>query len=225
MAIECYSGTPGSGKSYDVARHLIDLYHSHKHVICNFPVNEKLVKKHRKNFPNAQTIYLDNADITVDYFVAFAHKYHKIGVENQCYVYIDEAQILVNCRDFAAKDRMSLIAFFSQHRHYGYNFILITQSIRMIDRQIRNLVETEVVHRKINNYGIGGKIITLLLWRPVFAAVSKWTGGNGLVTNREHFIFQASTAKLYDSYRIFNDLGDRDPEAIKRLLSCGISQT
>ena len=47
----------------------------------------------------------------------------------------------LNCRDFGRKDRNAWVTFFSQHRKLGFNIILITQSDRMLDKQIRSLVE------------------------------------------------------------------------------------
>ena len=76
---------------------------------------------------------------------------HKIGKEGQTLVVIDECQIIFNCRDFGRKDRNAWVTFFAQHRKLGFNVILITQSDRMLDRQIRSLVEEEVKHRKLNN--------------------------------------------------------------------------
>ena len=51
---------------------------------------------------------------------------------------IGEAQILFNSRDWGSNSnkRMAWIKFFSQHRKYGYNFIMIAQFDKMIDRQI-----------------------------------------------------------------------------------------
>lgn len=63
----------------------------------------------------------------------------------------------------------------------GFNVILISQSDRMLDRQIRALIETEVRHRKLNNYGFGGMFLTLLTFgRTWFIAIDYWYGGNRL---------------------------------------------
>ena len=43
------------------------------------------------------------------------------------------------------------MTFFSQHRKLGFNIILITQSDRMLDKQIRSLVEDEVKHALDDN--------------------------------------------------------------------------
>ena len=38
---------------------------------------------------------------------------------------------------------------FSQHRKLGYRVILIAQFDRMLDRQIRSVLEYEYIHRKV----------------------------------------------------------------------------
>lgn len=66
---------------------------------------------------------------------------------------------------------MEWIKFFTQHRKLGYNFIVISQSDRMIDKQIRSLFEYEIKHRKVNNFKIGK-----LLPMSTFVGVSYWYG-------------------------------------------------
>ena len=89
----------------------------------------------------------------------------------QTLIIIDEAQLIFNSRDWNGKngDRMQWIKFFSQHRKYGYNIILIAQFDRMIDRQIRSLVEYEVAHMKMSNF-------FKFLPFTSFMAVMRWYG-------------------------------------------------
>jgi len=151
MSISLYTGTPGSGKSFHAAKDIEHRMRRGGTLICNFPVNTGFVKKCR-----AQVEYWDNSELTAERLVAYALEHHKIGKEGQALVVIDECQIIFNCRDFGRKDRNAWVTFFSQHRKLGFNIILITQSDRMLDKQIRSLVEDEVKHRKLNNYGFGG---------------------------------------------------------------------
>ena len=120
-------------------------------------------------------------------------------------VIIDECQIIFNCRDFGRKDRGAWVTLFSQHRKLGFNFILITQNDRMLDKQIRALVETEVRHRKLNNYGFGGLLISLtgMTW---FVAIEYWYGGNKLMLSKQIFAYHKKYSKVYDSYKLFSDM-------------------
>lgn len=193
--IYLYSGTPGSGKSLHVAR---DIYYrlnynrKYPNVIANFPINEKMIKNKKANF-----IYKDNSELNVNFLVNYAVSNHMMGVENQTLVVIDEAQVIWNSRDWQRKNRMEWVKFFSQHRKFGYNFIFVTQYDRMLDRQIRSLVEYEVKHRKVNNFKIGR-----LFPVPVFAAVTYWYGVNEKISV-EFFIYRKKWGKFYDSYGSF----------------------
>lgn len=202
MSITLYTGTPGSGKSFHAAK---DIVHRLKHgggLICNFPVNENYVRK-----PKAHVEYWDNSELTAARLVSYALEHHEIGKEGQTLVVIDECQIIFNCRDFGRKDRNAWVTFFSQHRKLGFNVLLITQSDRMLDKQIRSLVEDEEKHRKLNNYGFGGMILSLLtLGRTWFISIRYWYGGNKLKLGSSIFPFYKRLGNVYDSYKLFTDM-------------------
>lgn len=201
--ISLYSGTPGSGKSLHASRDIIRWCKRGKGVICNFPVTMEKVKK-AKTTP----LYLDNSELTVKALVEYARKNHKVGKEGQTLVVIDECQVKFNSRDFNKKDRMDWVVFFTQHRKYGFDFILIAQYDRMIDKQIRCLIENEYKHRKLNNYGFGGGVLTLLtLGRSWFIAIEYWYGGNKLKLSEEVFAYRKVYGTIYDTFALFSDEG------------------
>lgn len=200
--IDLYTGTPGSGKSLHAARCIINRLKSGGGLICNFPVNEAVVKK-----PKAHVEYWDNSELSADRLVRYAMDHHKIGLEGQTLVVVDECQLIFSCRDFGRKDRNAWITLFSQHRKLGYNFILITQSERMLDKQIRSMIETETRHRKLNNYGLGGWLLCLFLGNTSwFMAIEYWSGGNKLKLSSTMFCYRKKYGQAYDSYRLFSDL-------------------
>lgn len=183
--------TPGSGKSYHATKdiHTKLRKRSKNRVIANFSF-----KTESPNF-----LYKDNSEITVEFLVDYASIYHKYGVEGQTLVVIDEAGTLFNCRDWGtnSKKRMDWIKFFSQHRKFGFNFILISQFDKMIDKQIRMLIEYEVSHMKINNY---------FMFLPItaFLAVEHWYGQK-LKTGHQVIIYSKRIASLYNSYQMFEN--------------------
>lgn len=201
MSITLYSGTPGSGKSYHAASEIWNwLRFKDRGLICNFPLNGKILKERKR----CRFDYVDNRDLTVDFLKDYASIYHKVGVERQTLVVIDEAQVLFNARTFAAKNRQEWCTFFSQHRKYGYDFILIAQYDRMLDRQIRCLLEYEVRHRKLNNYGFGGFFLSLFTGLSTwFIAIEYWYGGNGLKLDSSMIKFSKRKADIYNSYELF----------------------
>lgn len=191
-----YSGTPGSGKSLHVARDIYFRLNRNKkypNVIANFMVSEKMIKNKKAKF-----IYKDNSELTVEFLLNYAMENHKIGVENQTLVVVDECSVIWNAREWMKdKDRMEWLKFFVQHRKLGYNFILIAQTDRQIDRQIRSLFEYEVKHRRVNNFKIGQLIPV-----PVFAAITYWYGVNERL-GVEFFTYRKKWGKFYDSYGTF----------------------
>lgn len=197
-----YTGTPGSGKSVHASRDIITRLRQGGRLIANFPINEKAVGK-CKSHPE----YWDNSELTVERLVQYAVKNHKVGKEGQTLVIVDECQVKFNCRDMQRKDRADWVNFFTQHRKLGFDFILITQFDRMVDRQIRSLVETEVKHRKLNNYGAGGIILSLLTgFSKWFIAIEYWYGGNRLKLSQKVFRYKGQYGKICDSYRLFADM-------------------
>lgn len=206
--IYLYSGTPGSGKSYhavvDIVRKLGRK--SKNRVIANFPLSGKKITDKFE--------YWDNSDITISRLMNYARQYHKLGVEGQCLIVIDEAQCIFNSRDWNGKgvlhsalkrqpdSRMDWIKFFSQHRKFGYNVILIAQSDKMLDKQIRSLIEYDVKHIKMNN--------GFFFFLPTsFLAVEKWYGQR-MKLGQEVIWYHKRVAAMYDSYALFDTLTDTD---------------
>lgn len=195
MAIYLYTGTPGSGKSYNVARDINNKLKLKKnnHVLANFQIdlnNKRLFKKGKKYNFN----YFNSLTVTPNYFVEYFKENLVRGTEGQALIIFDEAQLIFNSREWQTnKDRMSWIQFFSQHRKFGYNVILITQNDRMIDRQIRSLAEYQVVHRKVNNFKFGFLPIT------IFISIQKWYGIKETI-RKEFFVYNKKIGGIYDSY-------------------------
>lgn len=72
-----------------------------------------------------------NSELTAKRLVEHALEHHKIGVEGQTMVIIDECQIIFNCRDFGRKDRGAWVTLFPQHRklnNYSFGGLLISLS-------------------------------------------------------------------------------------------------
>ena len=167
--IRLYSGTPGSGKSLHNARDVINRSRVGKPVIGNFPCD-------LKKYPKAKYTYVPNHQLNPDFLIKYSREYFagKKIKEGALLVVIDECQLLFNSRDWQQKGRNEWLSFFTQHRKYGYDVTLIAQFDRMIDRQIRGVIEYEYIHRKMSNYGIGGKIMSLLFGGNTFVVVQMW---------------------------------------------------
>lgn len=197
--IYLYSGTPGSGKSLHTARDILDALKVKKlPVIANFDINPD-TRGYEERFT-----YRDNMSLTPDFLVEFSEDYfqgRKVR-EDKILLVIDESQLVFNSRNWNQGQRMAWIEFFSQHRHFGYKVILIAQFDRMIDRQIRSLVEIEVNHRKMGNFGLKGLLLSLPFCGRLFLAISYYYGlkekvGTSFLLPRKRYF------RLYDSYSRF----------------------
>lgn len=154
--ITIYSGSVGSGKSYHALELGLEWVTKRKHVIANFPVlppKKFFGKMHERVWEARMSRWHFEDEITPELLMARSFENGWFGKESQCLVVIDESGIVFNSRDWqsASKERVKWIKFLSQSRKFGYDFILVAQSDRMIDKQIRGLVEYEVKHLKANN--------------------------------------------------------------------------
>lgn len=202
--IYLYTGTPGSGKSYHAAEVVDRALRRGIPVIANFEVNLN-PKKHKAEF-----VMIDTLDMTPEIFMRYAEEHFKPGRnEHQGVIIIDEAQIPFNSREGLNRNRMKWISFFSKHRHYFYDIILITQHDRMLDRQIRSLVETEYKHRKLTNFGAKGWFM-IVIFHKMFVAVQYWYPIQEKVS-AEFFNLRKSVCKLYDTFKRFEKSADETP--------------
>ena len=207
--ISLYSGTPGSGKSCHAAREIaLRLQRKDSVVIGNFYFNIKAVKKCKGVY-----LYVPNHRLDPDKLLRFSRRLSKhLGRrlrEGEVKIYIDEAQLLFNSREYASPDRRAWLSFFSQHRHYGYDVILLAQFDRMLDRQIRGLIEYEHVHRKVANSGLMGAFVSFLFRGNLFVCIEKWYPIKETIET-SFFFTSKYIYGLYDSYNHF-ELVDEKP--------------
>ena len=155
MAITLMSGTPGSGKSLHAVFEALDWLKLGRNLITNFPLDwHKKLKKIKGDYQ-----FWRNSEITPKHLIEYAREHHKPGTKPQTLVIVDEASIIFNARDFGRKDRMEWIYFLANHRHFNFDIILIAQNDKMLDKQIRGLIEYDVKHRSLSNFNF----ITLLI--------------------------------------------------------------
>ena len=195
--ITLYSGTPGSGKSLHIAKDIRDRAYLGKPTIANFPA--ELSRYKRANYT-----YCPNDELTPEYLEAYSREYfknHKFK-EGAILLVIDECQLLFNAREWQQTGRAQWLSFFTQHRKFGYNIVLIAQFDRMIDRQIRSLIEYEYIHRKASNYGVGGIIFSLCSGGNLFIAVHMWYPLKAKIGS-EFFHARKKYWSIYDSYATF----------------------
>ncbi|MGB9856351.1 MAG: zonular occludens toxin domain-containing protein [Caldisericum exile] len=210
--IYLYSGTPGTGKSYHSLLTALRWINRKKIVIANFPI-----KTDRENF-----IYKEVIDVKD--LLEISMKYGLYKKESSALLIVDEAGIIYNSRDFMQnmKRRNDWIKFYSQHRKFGYDVVLVAQDDRMIDRQIRNMIEVEIKHLTILN-----EILSLL---PIKITVTKWYQFKNMRGSVGFIVLLNKYFKMYDTMRMFDIDIDKlkkelldykiiDSESAKRLIA------
>lgn len=199
-----FEGTPGSGKSLHTARCLYMWLKKGKPVICNFDINLSLIKTAKKK----EFVFKNNSDLTPAFLIEYAKEYAKAHgghvKEGSLILVIDECQLLFNSRDWGRGDRSDWLHFFTLHRHLGYDIILVAQFDRMIDRQIRSLIEYTYIHRKVSNFGWKGKFISMFALGNLFVCVKVWYPLKEKVGS-EFFRAKKRYYRLYDTYLLFPD--------------------
>ena len=202
--IKLFSGTPGSGKSLHTAEKIFYALRAGRPVICNFDINLSFVRGRKKR--NVNFTYLPNDLISVSFLERFSMDYFKDRKmkEDWILLILDEAQLMFNAREWDAKGRKDWLSFFTQHRKYGYEIILVAQFDRMLDRQIRSLIEYEFIHRKVSNFGVWGKIFSMFFLGKLFVAVQMWYPLRERI-GAEWFVCKPRFFRLYDTYKNFGN--------------------
>lgn len=95
----------------------------------------------------------------------FARNFHERNKngdikEHQTLICIDECQDIFNTRTWNRADRLDWCSFFRMHRHLGYDCILASQDDKVVDKQIRAVLQSRVTHRNVKNL----KVIGFFLW-------------------------------------------------------------
>lgn len=200
--ISLYSGTPGSGKSLHMAMNLYWWIRAGKPCICNFALATDKIK-----FSKPQDFHFVNEEqLTPSYLIQFAkERIEKNGgvKEGSILLVIDECQRIFNARDWGQKGRGEWLTFFTLHRHLGYDIVLIAQFDRMLDRQIRSLIEYEYIHRKVSNFGWKGKLLSCFALGNLFVTVKVWYPMKEKVGS-EFFRAKKMYYGLYDTFATFD---------------------
>lgn len=211
--IELYSGTPGSGKSLHAAREIRERLRSRKKrvVLGNFFIDRPACGKGKGVY-----LYVSNHRLTPGRLLSFARRYAQhLGrrlKEGELLLVIDEAQLLFNAREWQNLARAGWLSFFSQHRHYGYDIILVTQFDRMLDRQVRGLIEYDTVHRKVARAGTIGAVLGFLTGGSMFVCVKQWYPIHEKVESH-FFLGRKNLYAVYDSYNHLEAPGEKQPAA------------
>jgi len=157
-------GKPGGGKSYEaVVNHIIPTVTKDKRkIITNLPLNID-------HFCNVFGEYCRDLIEVIDGQFhnygnerPFSKKDHYLQYENwqneqgqKVYFYIDECHLAMP----STGTEKELTEFFSMHRHYGFDIMLITQNFRKVNRDVRDMVQLSYRCIKKSHMGQDDKYI------------------------------------------------------------------
>jgi zona occludens toxin (predicted ATPase) len=149
--IIAFTGTPGSGKTYDAVRKIIENLKMGRVVFTNIegmdsPECLEMIK---------MVTGLNDHGLTCKLFFFEQDQLEDFWnhVVPSCLIVLDEVQNIFNSREWQSQKNVGFNAWASVHRHHGYDVVLITQSIMRIDTAVRALVEWTYIYRKINFFG------------------------------------------------------------------------
>ena len=153
--------------------------------------------------PENRYTYLDGL---YSYAMQFHERDRKGNIkEHQTLLVFDECQELFNNRNWAKKDRLDWIAFFREHRKYGFDVYLISQDDKVIDKQVRAVLQFRVEHRSVKNYKLAGKLLAFLRGGQLFV----WIMSNYQIRGKDarlcsEFFTGKKFYDFYNSYQTFH---------------------
>ena len=200
--LSVYTGTPGTGKSLHVCEDIKQALHSGRHVITNFEFRDDLIK-HKGEFLYLPNKKLKYPDFFYDY--GLSHNVRPDGsvIMGNTLVVIDECQNLFDARQWNTPGRREWNEFAAQHRKYGFDIILITQSKKSLDKRLLANTEFEVEHRNMKHYKALGLILSLFFMGHLFVWVKRYLATKEKVSSK-WFIGSKRKFKYYNSFKIFD---------------------
>ena len=151
LMIIFFDGTPGSGKSYEAVKKIVDNLRMGRKVYTNIEgMNDP------KCIEAIKAIY-NIGDYDIFNNLAFLED-EKIKnfwehVDEGALIVIDEAHKFFNVRDWQSEKNNKFAVWASTHRHHGYDVVLVTVDISRVDTSVRQLTEWTYRFKKANFFG------------------------------------------------------------------------
>lgn len=186
-----YAGTPGSGKSYEAVKKILDNLKLGRRIYTNIdglqnPKCREMIKAYTgmDDFQlQTQLIHYTDAEMQIFWTT----------VEDGSMIVMDECHKLFSNRDWNSDSNRKFTDWASTHRHYGFDVVLITQSMEKLDKHARSLLEWTYFFRKKNQFGgLVKKQYT------VFAYQNDETKGKPMTVN--HRVYNSAVFACYQSY-------------------------
>jgi len=186
-----FTGTPGSGKSYEAVKKILDNLMLNRVVYTNIdgifdPECQEMIKSYcgLSDLALFRLLRPIEADQIQNFWM---------HVEPGALIVLDEIHKHFSNRDWQKEENKAFGFWASTHRHHGYDVVLITQNIERVDAAVRSLLEWNYVYRKVNFLGAVVKRSYLC-----YAYSGDDTSGKPLATDRRSY--HPSIFRCYKSY-------------------------
>ncbi|MEZ9897606.1 zonular occludens toxin domain-containing protein [Vibrio breoganii] len=190
--IYAITGRPGGGKSYEaVAFHILPALKDGRKVVTNVTLNIDYLKTVLGDEVESLVVLVDGQ---LDQFGSTTRPFSQLqdyqdewrNESGQAPLFvIDEAHMSLPCRGCSVE----VLEWYSMHRHYGADIILMTQNIRKVHRDIKDMVE--VHYYCVKNTALGSN-------KSYTRKVKN--GANGEVLNENIRKYQEKFFKFYQSH-------------------------
>ena len=186
-----FTGTPGSGKTYEAVKKILDNMVKNRVVYTNIegifdPECQEMIKGYM-GFSDL-ALYRLLKPLEPDQIQDFWNH-----VEPGALVVLDEIHKWFSNRDWKDEKNKQFGYWASTHRHNGFDLVLITQNIERVDAAVRSLLEWNYVYRKVNFLGTAVKRSYLC-----YSYGGEDTHGKPLATNKR--TYRPAIFRCYKSY-------------------------
>lgn len=166
--IVAFVGSPGSGKSYEAVKKIVQNLAVGRCVYTNIEgMDEKqpqemikaLIDMDDKRFH--ELFHFLTQEQTMRFFMSERTEIDpetgiKTAIPNCKHgslIVLDEVHKNFSNRDWNTEANKKFANWASTHRHYGYDVVLITQDIEKVEKHARSLIEWTYFYRKVNFFG------------------------------------------------------------------------
>lgn len=146
-----FAGTPGSGKSYEAVKKILDNLQMGRVVYTNIDGMFS---------PECLEAIKGVCDLSDLALIKQFHKFDQdqmsdfwMHVQPGSLIVLDEVQKVFSSREWQSEKNKEFASWASTHRHQGFDVVLISQQMERIDGAVRGLLEWTYVFRKINFFG------------------------------------------------------------------------
>lgn len=159
MTMYAIIGRPGSGKSYEAVRYHIYLaLKSGRKVVTNIPLNiewfvTKIGEEVRELIELKEMSFAYDKNTVRSFSKAeeFTNDTWKNEKGQGALFVVDEAHLVYPTSGRGkqqSNDLLDCLEYFSGHRHYGHDIVLITQHLRKINNHARDMIEIQYLLKK-----------------------------------------------------------------------------